>query len=172
MWFDSWSDVLRVLLGAVTAYVVLVVVLRISGKRTLAKLSAFDFVITVALGSTLATIVLSSEVSLVEGAVALIALAGLQLVVAFASSRVPAFRSMVTSRSTVLVRDGVLLTSAMSRQRVAEADIRQAVRKAGFGDLTAIGAVVLETDGTLSVIPASEIGGAWALQDVSEDDLD
>ena len=167
MWFDSWPDVIRVLLGASAAYVTLVAVLRASGKRTLAKLNAFDFVITVALGSTLATIVLNSDVSWADGAAALIALTGLQFVTALASSRIPALRSLITSRSTFLVRDGVLLPEAMKRQRVAEAEIRQAMRKAGFGDLSQLGAVVLETDGTLSVIPTDAIGGAWALQDVA-----
>jgi len=65
------------------------VVLRVSGKRTLAKLNAFDFVVTVALGSTLATILLNSTVSWAEGAVALAVLAGLQFLVAVVASRVP-----------------------------------------------------------------------------------
>lgn len=73
MWFDSRSDTLRVLLVGTAAYATLVVVLRVSGKRTLAKLNAFDFVVTVALGSTLATILLNSTVSWTEGAVALAA---------------------------------------------------------------------------------------------------
>lgn len=169
MWFDSWPDVSRVLVGATAAYVTLVAVLRVSGKRTLAKLNAFDFVITVALGSTLATIVLSSDVSWAEGAAALIALTGFQFVIALASSRIPAVRSLLTSRPTFLVRDGALLREAMKRQRVAEAEVRQAIRKAGLGDLSEIGAVVLETDGTLSVLPMSSIGGAWALRDVPEE---
>lgn len=170
MWFDSWPDVIRVLLAATFSYVALVAVLRVSGKRTLAKLNAFDFVVTVALGSTLATIVLSSDVALADGAAALIALTGLQFVTAFASSRIPALRSRITSRSTFLVRDGVLIAEAMKRQRVAEAEIRQAIRTAGLGDLRQVGAIVLETDGTLSVIPTDAIGDAWALTDVAEED--
>ena len=169
MWFDTWPDVIRVLLAATTAYLTLVVVLRVSGKRTLAKLNAFDFVITVALGSTLATTVLSSEVAWADGAAALIALAGLQFVTALASTRIPALRSLITSRSTFLVRDGVLLAGAMKRQRVAVAEVRQAVRKAGMGDLSRVGAVVLETDGTLSVIPKDAKGDAWALEDVADE---
>lgn len=167
MWFDSWPDVIRVLLAATAAFVTLVVVLRVSGKRTLAKLNAFDFVITVALGSTLATIALSSDVALADGAAALIALTGLQFVTALAASRIPALRSLITSPSTFLVRDGVLLPDAMKRHRVAVAEVRQAVRKAGMGDLSQVGAVVLETDGTLSVIPKDARGDAWALQDVA-----
>lgn len=67
MWLDSWSDLGRILAVGASAYVSLVLVLRFSGKRTLAELNAFDLVVTVALGSTLATILLSSDVSWSEG---------------------------------------------------------------------------------------------------------
>jgi len=77
------------------------VVLRVSGKRTLAKLNAFDFVVTVALGSTLATILLNSTVSWAEGAVALAVLAGLQFLVAVVASRVPDARSVATGSADV-----------------------------------------------------------------------
>lgn len=50
MWFDSWSVVVRVLVVVAAAYMTLVAGLRVSEKRTLAKLNAFDFVVTVALG--------------------------------------------------------------------------------------------------------------------------
>jgi uncharacterized membrane protein YcaP (DUF421 family) len=166
MWFDSWSDLLRVLLVGTAAYGTLVVVLRVSGKRTLAKLNAFDFVVTVALGSTLATILLDSSVSWAEGALALATLAALQLIVALTASRFPVTRTLVTARPTLLVSDGDVLDRALREQRVGHAEIRQAVRSAGYGDLSQIAAVVLETDGTLSVIGAGQRGGAWALTDV------
>ncbi len=142
------------------------VVLRVSGKRTLAKLNAFDFVVTVALGSTLATILLNSTVSWAEGAVALAVLAGLQFLVAVVASRVPAARSVVTAQPTFIVRDGAVLDGALREQRVAPAEVRQAVRGAGYGDLRQVAAVVLETDGTLNVIASSKRGDGWALGDV------
>lgn len=166
MWFHTWSDVIRVLLVGAAAYLTLVAVLRVSGKRTLAKLNAFDFVVTVALGSTLATILLNSTVSWAEGVAALLALAGLQFVVALAASHVPAVRSVITSRPVLLVREGAPMLSAMKKQRVGIAEVRQAVRNSGYGDLTDVGAVVLETDGTLSVIARDDLGGGWALEDV------
>lgn len=166
MWFSSWSDVAKVVLAGTAAYATLVLVLRVSGKRTLAKLNAFDFVVTVALGSTLATILLSRDVSAAEGAAAFATLAVLQLVVAMAVSHLPFARAAVTSGPTLLVREGILLEAAMSRQRVGASDIRQALRKSGSGDLSGVGAVVLETDGTFSVIAADDLGTGWALEDV------
>lgn len=89
MWFDSWSDLGRVLAVGTSAYLTVVLVLRSSGKRTLAKLNAFDLVVTVALGSTLATILLNSDVSWAEGALALVVLALLQFLVAWLIVRKP-----------------------------------------------------------------------------------
>ena len=68
MWAGSWGGVGRVLVSGAVAYVFLVVLLRWSGKRTLSKLNAFDLVVTVAMGSTLGSVVLSGEVPLAEGA--------------------------------------------------------------------------------------------------------
>ena len=64
IFFNGWSVLGRTLLIGVLAYVSLVFMLRVSGKRTLAKMNAFDLVVTVAIGSTLATIVLSRSVAL------------------------------------------------------------------------------------------------------------
>ncbi len=166
MWFDSWSDLLRILLVGSAAYLALVVVLRASGKRTLSQLNAFDFVVTVSLGSTLATVLLSSETSWTEGVLALALLAGLQFLMAWVSTHVPRARSVFTSRPAVLLRAGELQHEAMRRNRLSEAEVRQAVRTQGIGDLAEVGAVVLETNGSLSVIPRSQYGDGSALEEV------
>jgi uncharacterized membrane protein YcaP (DUF421 family) len=166
MWFDSWTDIGRVMAVGAAAYVTLVLVLRLSGKRTLAKLNAFDFVVTVALGSTLATILLNSQVSWADGATALALLAALQLLVAWLASRVPGLRGAVTAEPTYLLRDGVIHEEALRDQRLTTAEVRQAVRNSGQGSLESVGAVILETDGTLSVIGADKVGNGSALSDV------
>lgn len=163
MWFDSWADVLRVLFVGAAAYVLLVIVLRSSGKRTLSQLNAFDFIVTVAFGSTLATIVLSPDVPFVEGATALVVLAGLQWAIAFASSRSGRIRRWVTSEPTLVVWNGEIDARALKQHRLAESEVLQAVRSSGHGDLGRIAAVVLETNGTLSVISANAVGNADAL---------
>ncbi|WP_370331692.1 DUF421 domain-containing protein [Mycolicibacterium hippocampi] len=168
MWFDEWADVARVLLVGAAAYFTLIVVLRISGKRTLAKLNAFDLVVTVAVGSTLATILLNSDVSFAEGAAAFALLAALQFLAATVSSRVKAGRSVLTARPTVLVSQGVLLDGALRRQRVSVDEIHQAIRSSGQGDISQIAAVVLETDGSLSVIGGDKVGDWSALEGLSD----
>lgn len=166
MWFDTWSDILRVLAVGAAAYVTLVVVLRLTGKRTLAKLNAFDLIVTVALGSTLATILLNADVSWSEGLAAFAVLAVLQLVVTWTQTRAPRSRTVITARPTLLLRDGAPIEAALRQQRVTIAELRQAVRATGNGDLADVGAVVLESDGTLSVIAAEKLGAGSALEGV------
>lgn len=151
MFFDSWYDLVRIVVLGVTSYAGLLVLLRVSGKRTLSKLNAFDFVVTVALGSTLATVLLSSTVSLAEGLLALGLLVGLQAVVAYASARSRRVELLVKSEPTLLYRDG-FLPSAMRRERVTADELRQVARASGHAELSSVAAVVLETDGTLSVL--------------------
>ena len=166
MWFDSWSDIARVILVSVAAYAAVVIFIRISGKRTLTQLNAFDFIVTVALGSTLATILLSSDVSYLEGVTALLALVVLQIIVAFATSRLPRVRALTTSAPTLLVWQGRFDDTALKRQRVSRADVEQAVRRSGEGDLTQVAAVVLESSGHISVIPMSKLGNGSSLGDL------
>ena len=166
MWFDSWAEILRIVLVGAAAYTALVVVLRISGKRTLGQLNAFDFVVTVSLGSTLATILLSSDVSWSEGVAALALLAALQFLVALISARWPRARGVFTAEPVLLLVVGAVRHDALQRNRLAESELRQAVRMQGLGDLSQVAAVVLETNGKLSVITSGQFGNGSALADV------
>ncbi len=85
MFFSTWAGLGRTVIVGVLAYAGLVALLRLSGKRTLAKMNAFDLVVTVALGSTLATILLSKTVPLAEGILAFALLIALQYVIAWLS---------------------------------------------------------------------------------------
>ena len=167
MWFNSWIDVGRVVLVGSAAYALLVLVLRLSGKRTLSQLNAFDFVVTVALGSTLATILLSKDVALVEGVAALALLAGLQYLVAIVSSRWPVTRVAITSRPTLLLFEGRVRSDALRRHRLTVSELRQALRMQGVGDVAQVKAVVLETNGTMSIITEGKYGDGSALEDVT-----
>lgn len=167
MFFDSWFGLLRVLVVGTLAYVALVVLLRVSGKRTLAKLNAFDLIVTVALGSTLATVLLSKSVALAEGLLAFLLLAGLQYFVAWLSVRSPGFSDLVKSEPTLLLHQGRFLEGAMRSQRVTRAEVLAALRGSGAADPAEVGAVVLETDGSLSVLPQAPGGTSSSLADVS-----
>lgn len=151
MLFQGWDGLSRTLIVGILAYVGLVLFLRISGKRTLAKLNAFDLVVTVALGSTLSAILLQESVALAEGLLAFAVLIGLQYLVTFTSVRVPGFARAVRSEPTLIARDGSVLTEAARRQRITAEEIDSAVRASGGGSVADVRQVVLESDGTLSV---------------------
>ncbi len=152
MFFHTWSDLGRVIVVGFCAYAGLVVILRISGKRTLSKMNAFDFVVTVALGSILATTLLSKDVPLANALVALAWLIGLQWLVAWLAVRSPAWCKLIKSEPRLLALRGELNEPALKRERITAEGIYAALRSAGHGSLEDVEAVVLETDGSLSVI--------------------
>lgn len=151
MFFDEWFGLLRVLVVGTAAYLALILLLRVSGKRTLSKLNAFDFVVTVALGSTLATVLLSSDVALVEGVAAMTLLIALQYVVAWVATRSRRVERLVKSEPTLVYRNG-FLHSAMHRERLTADGLRQVARGEGHADLDTVAAIVIETDGTYSIL--------------------
>jgi len=153
MIFESWYGLLRILVVGPLAYAALVLLLRVSGKRTLAKLNAFDLIVTVALGSTLATVLLSKSVALVEGVTGLVVLVALQYMVAWLSVRSDWVGGLVKSEPTLLLHHGAFLPVALRAQRVTEAEVRSALRSSGIAVPAGAAAVILETDGSMSVIP-------------------
>ncbi|SFR64838.1 Uncharacterized membrane protein YcaP, DUF421 family [Marinobacter daqiaonensis] len=166
MFFNDWSNLVRILIVGVLAYVVLVVFLRISGKRTLSKLNAFDFVVTVALGSTLATVLLNKSISLSEGAMAFALLIGLQLVVTWSSVRVGWIRRTLTGEPGLVLYRGEFMPASMRRARVTEDEVRSAIRSSGVLAMEEVEAVVIETEGSLSVVRRGTDAGRSSLEGV------
>lgn len=167
MFFHNWSDIWRTLIVGSLAYGLLVLLLLTSGKRTLTKLNAFDLVITVALGSTLATVLLSEDVSLAEGVTAFALLIGLQFVVTWSSVRWPAFSRLVKADPTLLFYQGRMLQRPLRQQRVTESEVRAVIRATGHSVMDEVEAVILETDGSFSVLPRVEGLAGSLQQDVS-----
>jgi len=151
MFFQGWAGIVRTLLVGVLAYAGLVAFLRISGKRTLAKLNAFDLVVTVALGSTLAAILLQQSIALADGATALGLLILLQYLVTYVSVRSPRFAGIVRSDPSLLVRHGACCEATMRRERLTLQEIESAIRASGGRSVAEAETVILESDGTLSV---------------------
>lgn len=152
MFSITLDSFIRIVTVGFLAYVGLIIFLRISGKRTLTKLNAFDLVVTVALGSTLATILLSKDVSLLEGLTAFALLIFMQYTMTFMAVRWKGFSKFIKSEPKLLYLDGSFIESAMKKERINEVEILQAVRNQGTGSMEKVKAVVLETDGSLSVI--------------------
>lgn len=166
MQIGSFPEVVRVFIIGLLAYAYLVFILRVTGKRTLSKLNAFDFVITVALGSTVATIILSRDVSLAEGAAALALLVLAQFLLTWVSVRSKLVRGLIRARPALLLFEGRFLEEQMRSSRTSEGDVYQALREQGVGRMSEVGAVVLETNGSLSVIKRNDESRYDTLGDV------
>ncbi len=149
-----------------SAYAFLLIMLRLTGHRALSRVNAFDVAVAVAMGSLLANILITSDVSLAEGAFGIILLACLQLVVAWLGMRGRTLHRLLKGEPVLLLRRGELLREAIRKQGLTEAGIMFAARTQGIGDLEKIEAVVLETDGSLSVIEQAEGATLSALADV------
>jgi len=157
--FGGWDGVVRVVVG-ILAYTAIVVLVRVSGKRTLVSMNAFDCIVNVALGSLLATTVLSRDVPVVDGGAAFLVLLGLQFAVAWSSSRSTPVARLVRSQPSLLVYDGRFLHAAMRRERIGEAEALQALRSESIASVEDADALVLESSGSLSVrMDAPALGG-------------
>ena len=167
MFFNGWESIFRVVVVGPLAYIALVALLRVSGKRTLSKMNAFDFIITVAFGSTLASVILSKNVSLLEGVAAFAVLIICQYLITYFSVRSERFQHFVKASPTLLYHQGRYLREVMRRQRVTEEEVQAGVRESGHLSMDAVAAVVLETDGSFSVLSTSNNDDVSAMSNVS-----
>lgn len=159
LFFNSWNDIGRIFVLGVMGYIALVFLLRISGNRTLSKLNAFDFVVTIALGSTFGSLLLNKSVSLAEGVTALAVLIGLQYSMAWLTVKSDTVKRVIKNEPSLVYYNGKYLKDSMKRSRVVEEEIEQSARNQGYANLKSVEAVVLETDGSFSVISKPEKEG-------------
>lgn len=168
LFWDGWQGPARVALFGVLAYLFLILILRVSGKRTLSKMNAFDFIITVASGSTFATVLLNEKVTLAEGYTAFFMLVFMQFAVTWVSVRSQAVRSLIKSVPTVVVWRGEMLPDVMKKERVSESEILASLRESGLSSVGDAHAVVLETEGDLTVLQdGAETGESSTLASLS-----
>lgn len=174
MWFDSGTAVLRILVHGTLGYVALILLLRVSGKRSLSKMNAFDFVVTIALGSAFATLLVSADVPLVEGVVALGTLIGLQWLASTLYVRSERFEAIIKGTPQVVFWKGRYLEHVMRRVRITREEIRAAMRDSNVMRHDQA-AAVLETDGSLTVVampPGETVHAMRGVDHGGLDDLD
>ncbi|WP_417524245.1 DUF421 domain-containing protein [Marinovum sp.] len=151
---DAALDVLlRALLLSALAMAWVIFVVRIIGLRTFSKMTAFDFVATVAVGSLLAG---ASQATawgeFFQPALSISALLGVQYLIAKARKASDMIEQTVQNTPVLLMRDGVILDDALKATRVSEGDLIAKLREANVLDLAHVRAVVLETTGDISVL--------------------
>lgn len=146
------------------AYVAMVLLLRVTGKRALAQMNAFDFIVTVALGASFGRILTARNVALAEAVTTFALLLFLQFMVTWLQTRSPRFARTITAPPTLLYYRGQILHEMLKRERVSEGDLRTAVRENGAGSLEEVEAVVLESNGHFAVVKPGNAGDHSILQ--------
>ncbi|HNR12583.1 MAG TPA: DUF421 domain-containing protein [Thermodesulfobacteriota bacterium] len=129
-------------------------------------MNAFDLIVTVALGSMLATVVISKDTALAEGVLGLTLLILFQYGVAWLSIRSPRFSKLVKSEPRLLLHKGKLLERALREERIKKEELLQAIRNQGVLSLDQVEAVVIETNGSFSIIKVAESKGLSTLASV------
>ena len=161
---------LNTIILGVIAYVAIIFMLRISGKRTLAKWNSFDFVITIAFGSILSSILLSTKDYFGTGILSFGLLVLFQYILTWIAVRSSWVQKLVKAEPALLLYQGQLKYDVLKQERVAEGEVLAALRANGIGAIEDADAVVLETDGSFSVIQDLDNSTASALKDVREFD--
>jgi len=164
MYFHDFAGLFHVFFSGIFAYAILVVFLRVSGKRTLSKMNSFDFVVTIALGSTLAATIVNTSIPLLEGMVAMGVLVGMQYLVTLACIRDKNVKRVVTGEPSLLFYQGDFLSDRLQETRVMKDEVLSEMRSAGCENPEEVYAVVLETDGALSVVKRGVAGEASTLE--------
>ena len=171
-WFGTSMDaLLAIILTTIGIYVAVVVYTRIFGKRSFTKVTSFDFAMTVAIGSIVATTILSKSVSLAQGATGLFTVYLLQLMTAY-FRRWPAFNNMISNEPMLLMDGTEVLWENLKKSRVTEGDLRSKLREANVLDLTQVRAVVFETTGDILVLHTSDPDmdvQSWIMEDVKKE---
>ncbi|MDP9350856.1 MAG: DUF421 domain-containing protein [Chloroflexota bacterium] len=158
--FKGWNSVFAAAVETFAFYLYALVLLRVAGKRTIAKITVFDFVSTVAMASIIAGTVISASVPLADGMAALTVLVALQWLVAFAASRSDRFARLITNTPRVLFTDSRYLDSNLRDERIARSEVVSKAREAGHASMDTVNTVVLESTGDFSVLetPADGTG--------------
>jgi len=157
LFFSGWDSLLRVAIVGVACYTALLVMLRLSGKRTLSRMNAYDMVITMALGSLLTKAMLTRDQTIAESVLAIVLLIGFQYAVSTISCRWDGFRKLVTPKPAVLYHDGNFMLDILRKERVSKEEVEAAVHEKGVAGLDSVDAVILGANGELSVLVKPEL---------------
>jgi uncharacterized membrane protein YcaP (DUF421 family) len=144
-----WQTVLR----TAVIYLVVLVGLRLAGKRQLGQMTVFDLVVLLLVANAAQNAMVGNDNSLLGGTVSIAAILLLNFGVSQLRLRWRSLRGVVEGSPTVLVLHGELLPQALRREGVDEETLGAALREHGFADLSQVEMAVLEIDGSISVVP-------------------
>ena len=156
LFYYNLDNLLRIVITAPVMYVAVVAFIRVSGKRMMAQMNNFDWIVTVAIGSLVASSIVFEDVTIIEVLLAMIVLLAFQVIVTKSSLESDQFAEVIKARPMLLVYRGKLLEENMAKERVSEHEVCSVIRKAGIASFDDVLAVTLESDGSVSVLPKPE----------------
>ncbi|MDR7370219.1 YetF domain-containing protein [Flavobacterium aquidurense] len=165
VFFKDWKSIEHVALSTIIAFITLFFFVRISGKRTLSKLNAFDFVVTVALGSTLSYMMLAM-VPIVEGTIVLLLIIILQYIFAWTARSSKKMERLINAVPTLIYYDGKFIEKAMAKEAITKGEIFSTIRNSGIDQIDEVKAIVMELNGQITVVRKSNGNGSSSLDDI------
>ena len=153
VFFDNIDKLGRIVLTTVMVYVLIVLVTKISGKRSTSQLNNFDWIVTVMIGSLGASTILLKDIPFVEGISSILVLYLLQFLVTKYASISPQFSSFILSEPRIVFYQGQFLPDAMRAERLTRQEIECAMRSEGVHRFDDVEAIVFESDAKLTIIP-------------------
>ena len=154
--FSSANELLPILVSAVLIYGIVILYTRLFGLRSFSKMSSFDFAMTVAVGTMLASAIVNKSPSVVQSGVALLSLYLLQLLVAILRQKLGWFSSVVDNQPLLIMDGSTILRENLKKAQLTESDLRAKLREANVLNYDQVKAVVFETTGDVSVLHTSQ----------------
>lgn len=137
----------------VILYFILMIGLRLMGKRQIGELEPSELVLTLIISDLAAVPMQDFGIPLVNGVFPIVTLLCVSMLLSFFSLKSIRFRGLVCGYPTVIIRDGKVLQQNMARNRFTVDELLEQLRSQGYSDLTAVKYAVLETSGQVSVLP-------------------
>ena len=153
IFFDNIDKLGRIVLTTVMVYVLVILVTKVSGKRSTSQLNNFDWIVTVMIGSLGASTILLKDIPFVEGVSSILVLYLLQFLVTKYASISPQFSSFILSEPRIVFYQGQFLPDAMRAERLTRQEIECAMRSEGVNSFDDVEAIVFESDAKLTIIP-------------------
>jgi uncharacterized membrane protein YcaP (DUF421 family) len=150
---DFGSSLVDVSIRTAIVYVVLIVGLRLAGKRNVGQLSIFDLIVLLVIADAVQNAMVGENTTLAGGIVAAITLLTLDKLLDIVSTRVPRVRRILEGEARDLIRDGVVLEEALDKEGIDDDELATALRAHGLLEASDVALAVLETDGSISVVP-------------------
>ena len=154
------------LLRTIILYILVLITIRVLGKRQVGELQPADLVLTILLSEILVIPMQDPEIPLVHTFIPVLLLIGFEIVISVISLKSLRFRTLLQGNSLIVIRNGVVDQKQLQRLRFTVDDLLEALRKKDVFDITTVQYAIVETDGTLSVLlkPENKVPTAGELQ--------